>query len=177
MHFDSRIPILWLSNLLLLLLTMMVNSRLAPYSLYLILPGLMLILPALYLKSPSLIVLCFITGISIDSLLPQPHWIFTYGFPFIGLLIRSIRSHFRTEKSYRFLMLAHIANFSCLALIYLSQGIVFGQFYDSLAPITFMGLLSHLILCLIAPWFFNFQRMMLGLFHMEHAYQDEFSKL
>lgn len=176
MHFESRITVFWATNLLLLLLTMMVNSRLAPYSLYLILLGPILVLPALYLKSPSLVLLCFVTGLSTDALLSQPYWLFTYGFPFIGLFIRSIRSHFRTEASYRFLLLTHIANILCLALIYVSQSIYFGQFSDSLIQVISISFLSHLLLCIVTPWFLNFQRLMLRLFSMEHAYQDEFSE-
>ncbi len=174
MHFDSRIPAFWVANLLLFLLAMLVNSRLAPYSLYLILLGPMLILPALYLKSPPLVLLYFVTGLSVDALLPQPYWLFIYGFPLIGLFIRSIRGHFRTETTYRFTLLAHIANFICIALMFAGQTIHLGQFRDSLAQLGSIVLLSHLSLYIVAPWFFSFERLLFQLLGMEHAYQDEF---
>ena len=176
MNFDARILVFWAANLLLMLLTMLVNSRLTPYSLYLILLGPALILPALYLKSPSLIFLCFITGLSVDALLPKPYWLFVYGFPLIGLLIQSIRSHFRTETSYRFMLLTHIANLACIALISVSQAIYCSQSFDSLILLIPIILLSHLLLHVVAPWFFSFERLLLELLSMEHADQDTFLK-
>ena len=177
MHFDSRIPVFWAANLLLFFLTMLVNSRLAPYSLYLILLGPMLVLPALYLKFPSFLLLCFITGLSVDALLPQIYWLFTYSFPLVGLFIRLIRSHFRTETTYHFTLLAHIPNLACIVLIFTSQAIYLGQFYDSLIQLGCITLLSHLLLYVVANWFFSFERLLLELLNMEHAYQDEFLEL
>jgi hypothetical protein len=177
MPFDSRVPVFFAASLFLFLLSMMVNSRLAPFSLYLILIGPMLIMPALSLKSPALILYSFITGISIDALLPQPYWLFIYGLPAISLLIRSMRSHFRTETSYRYVLLAHIANFSCIGLLTISQGIYLGQFSVSLLQILAIILLSHTILSIVAPWFFSFERLLFQILNIEHAQEDDFSVL
>ncbi len=175
MNFDARIPIFWAASISLLLLSMLVNSRLAPLSLYLILLGPIIVMPALSLKSPVLIFYGFITGVSIDALLPPPYGLFVYGLPAIGLLIRSIRSRFRTETSYRSVLLAHIANFTCIALLSVSQGIYFGQISASLLQILVITLLSHATLCIVAPWFFSFQRCLLQLLDVEHIQEDEFS--
>ncbi|MGK0310038.1 MAG: cell shape-determining protein MreD [Lentimonas sp.] len=156
---------------------MLVNSRLAPFSLYLLLLGPMLVIPALSFKSPSLILCSFITGLSIDALLPQPYGLFVYGLPVIGLLVRSIRSHFRTETSYRFVLLAHMANLACIVLLSVSQGIYFGQISASLIQILVITLLSHTMLCIVAPWFFSFERLLLQFLNIEHAHEDEFSAL
>ena len=135
----------------------------------------MLIMPALSFKTPTLILYSFITGISIDALFPLSYWLFVYGFPVIGLMIRSIRGRFRTETSYHSILLAHIANFACIALLSISQGIYFGQISASLLQILVIILLSHTILCVVAPWFFSFQRCLFQLLDIEHAQKDEFS--
>ena len=177
MHFNSRIPIFFAANLVLFFLSMLVNSRLAPFSLYLILLGPMLVMPALYFKYPSLVLCSFITGLSIDAMLPQPYWLFVYGLPAIGLFIRSIRSHFRTETSYRFILLAHIANFACIVLLCVSQAIHLGQLSVPLTQILAIILLSHTILPFIAPWFFSFERMLFTLLKTDYAHEDELSVL
>lgn len=176
MHFDSRTLIFWAANLLLFFLTMLVNSRLAPFSYYLILLGPMLILPAIYLKTPSLVLCCFITGLSVDALMPQDYWLFVYGLPVIGLVIQALRSAFRTEESYRFILLAQVANFACIVLIIMTQSIHTGHFFDSLPQISVIFVLSHLLLLAITPWFLSFERFLFRLLNMEHAYQDEFLK-
>lgn len=177
MYLDLRILVFWAANLLLFLLTMLVNSKLSPFSLYIILLGPMLVLPALRFKYPSLILCSFITGLSLDALLPQPYWLFVYSFPVIALLIRSIRSHFRTETSYRFVFLAHIANLASIVLLCVSQGIYFRQFSASLMQIFSIILLSHIVLCVVAPWFFSFERLVFQLLKIEYANEDEFSIL
>ena len=175
MHFNYRILIFWAANLLLFSITMLVNSELTPFSLYLILLGPMLILPALHLKPPSLIFCSFLTGLSVDALLPQPYWLFVYGFPAISLIVRSIRSHFRTETSYHFVLLAHIANLACIVVLSVGQEIYSGRFSTSLVQILAICLISHTVLFIVAPWFFSFERLLLTLFHSEHPHKDEFS--
>lgn len=177
MHLDLRILVFWAANLVLFFLTILVNSRLTPFSLYLVLLGPMLILPALYFRSPSLILCSFITGLSIDALLPLPYWLFVYGFPVISLMVRSIRSHFRTESNYRLLLLAHIANFACITLLSISQGIYWGQLSASLAQVLAIFSISHVTLTLVTSWFFSFEHSLFRLLNMEHAYEDEFSAL
>ena len=175
MNFNPRILVFWATGVFLLLLSMLVNSRLTPFSLYLVLLGPILIMPALSFKSPELILYCFITGISIDALLPQPYWLFVYGLPVIGLLIRSMRSRFRTETSYHSVALAHIANFACIALLCTSQGIYFGEISASMLQILAIVLLSHVILSIVAPWFFSFQRCLFQILNIEYAQENKFS--
>ena len=175
MYFDMRILVFWAANLLLFFLSAMVNSSLAPFSLYLILLGPMLVLPALYFKYPSLMLCSFITGLSIDALLPTPYWFFVYGLPAIALFIRYIRGHFRTENSYRFILLAHIANLATIVSLSLSQGIYFGQISTSLVQVLAITLLSHAILPIVASWFFSFERLLFQLLDIGHANEDEFS--
>lgn len=175
MHFNPRILVFWAANLLLFSITMLVNSKLAPFSLYLILLGPMLVLPALHLKPISLIFCSFLTGLSLDALLPQPYWLFVYGFPAIGLIVRSIRSHFRTETSYHFVFLAHIANLACIVVLSVAQEIYSGRFSASLVQILTICLISHTVLAIVASWFFSFERLLLTLLNSEHPNEDEFS--
>ena len=176
MRIDPRIYVLFTANALLFILSMLVNSRLAPFSLYLILFGLMLILPAIYFKYTSLIVCSFISGLFVDALLPQPYWLFAYGFPVVSLFIRSIRRHFRTETSYRFVSLAHIANSLCILLLCLGQMVYLHRFAVGIPVLTIL-LLSHLVLPLLAPWFFNFERSLLQILNVDHPHEEEFSVL
>ena len=173
MHLDTRIYVLSATNALLFILSMLVNSRLAPFSLYLILFGLMLILPAIYFKYPSLIACSCLSGLFVDALLPQPYWLFIYGFPAVSLLLRSIRGHFRTETSYRFVSMAHIANILCILLLCFGQMIYLRQFAVGIQILAII-LLSHLVLPLVAPWFFNFERSLLRILKIEHPHEEEF---
>ena len=177
MYVDPRIYLLVIANSFFFLLTMLVNARLAPFSLHLIMLGPMLILPALYFKYPSLILCSFLSGLVVDALLPQNIWLFTYGFPVISLFIRFIRSHFRAEPSYRFVSLAHIANGLCILLLSVTQVIHFQKLSAVGLQVLVIILLSHIVLTVTAPWFFNLERSLLRLFNIEHSGQDEFSVL
>jgi len=163
-----------MANLLLFFLTMLVNSKLTPISLYAILLGPMVILPAVSFKSPSLILCCMLTGLSIDAMMPGAYGVLVFGLPIIGLVIRSVRNHFRMGTSYHFVLLAHISNFACIALISVSQGIYTGHLLASSVQIVAIGLLSHTILFAVAPWFFSFERCILQLISRDYANQDEF---
>lgn len=173
-HFDPRIPVFWLASLLLFFLTLMVNSKLTPFSFYIFLIGPMLILPALHLKSTHLIQFSLLLGISIDATLPHPYWIFSYGLPIICLAIRSIKGHFRVEDSYRFILLAHFSNFACIVLLVAGQCFYLGLLGNSIAQVLALFALSHLMLILVAPWFFSFERLLLQLMNVEPAYEDRF---
>ena len=143
MHIDPRIYTLVAANGLLLVLSMLVNTRLAPFSLYLVLLGPMLVLPALYFRPTGLILCSFISGLFVDALLPQPYWLFAYAFPAIALFIRSIRGHLRTENSYHFISLAHIANILCILLLCAGQMIHLRQLNAFGIQILVIVILSH----------------------------------
>ena len=91
--------------------------------------------------------------------------------------MRSIRRHFRTETSYRFVLMAHIANFACIILLCVSQGIYFEQLSVPLVQILAIILVSHTILSIITPWFFSFERLLFRLLKIEYAHEDELSVL
>ena len=77
MLIDPRVLILLGANALLLHLCLMVNSSLAPFSLYFVLLGPMPILPALYLNQRSFFLCTVLTGLWVDAALPTTFGLFT----------------------------------------------------------------------------------------------------
>ena len=135
----------------------------------------MLVLPALYFRPTGLILCSFISGLLVDALLPQPYWLFAYGFPTIALFIRAIRGHLRTENSYHFISLAHIANILCILLLCAVQMIHLRQLNAIGVQILVIVILSHPVLPIVAFWFFSFERSLIKLLNIEHANENEFS--
>ena len=176
MFLDPRVIILFAANALLLFLCLLVNSSLAPLSLYLVLLGPMIVLPALYLNHRSFFLCTLITGLWVDAALPASFGLFTCGFLVMGTLIAMARIRFRAEHNYHPILLAHIANFTCIVLLTVSEGM---QHLNSPAfwlQLLITTLLSHAALLIIAPWFFNLQRLLFEICHVDTE-PDEFPML
>ena len=80
MFLDPRAILLFVANALLLYLTMLVNSALVGWSIYLFMLGPMLILPALYLRHRSYFICTLLTGLWVDAALPSDFGLFTVAF-------------------------------------------------------------------------------------------------
>ncbi len=172
MFLDPRVIILFGANALLLFLCLLVNSSLAPLSLYCVLLGPMLVLPALYLNHRSFFLCTLLTGLWIDAALPSSFGLFTCGFLTMGTLIAWTRIRFRAEHNYHPILLAHVANVCCIVLLTLSEGL---QYISSPAfwiQLLVTALLSHAALLIIAPWFFNLERLLFELCHVETEPDD-----
>ena len=172
MFLDPRVIILFAANALLLFLCLLVNSSMAPLSLYLVLLGPMLVLPALYLNHRSFFLCTLITGLWVDAALPSAFGLFTCSFLTIGTLIAAARIRFRAEHNYHPTLLAHVANFCCIVLLTVSEGL---QYISSPAfwlQVLVTTLLSHTALLVIAPWFFNLERLLFELCHVETEPDD-----
>jgi hypothetical protein len=172
MFLDRRIIIFFAANVLLLFLCLMVNSSLAPLSWYLVLLGPLLVLPALYLSLRSFFACTLLTGLWVDVALPSSFGLFTCGFLIIGTLMILTRIRFRVEHNYHPVLLAHAANFSCILLLTISEGL---QHLSSPAfwiQLLITTLLSHIALLLIGPWFFNLERLLLQLCHANTEPED-----
>ncbi len=163
MFFDPRALILFAANALLLWLCQLVNSSLTALSLHLILLGPMLILPALYLNHRSYFVCTLLTGLWLDAALPSIYGLLTVGFLVMGTVIICLRIRFHAVHNHHCVLLAHAVNLCCIALLSLSIG---------LAPISSLAfwrqvlvttVLSHTALIIIAPWFFNLERLLFEL--------------
>ncbi len=172
MLFDPRIIIMFGANVLLLHLNLLVNSTLTNWSLYLLLLGPMLVLPAIFLRHRSYALCTLLTGLWIDAALPAPFGLFTLGFLSAGAFIFQIRFRFRTEHNYHPALLAHSCNFFCIILLTIAAGV------DHLSVPAFWiqtlitSLLSHLALLVVAPWFFNLQRLLFELCHLDTEPED-----
>lgn len=172
MLLDPRAILLFAANALLLFLSLLVNSALAGWSLYLLLLGPMLVFPALYLRHQSYFLCTLATGLWVDAALPSPFGLFTIGFLFAGALTFQMRIRFRAEHNYHPIVLAHVLNFFCILLLTLSMGIPDFPNIAYCLHIALTSLLSHLVLLVVAPWFFNFERMLFALCHLDTEPED-----
>jgi cell shape-determining protein MreD len=172
MLIDPRTLILFGSNALLLYLTLLVNSSLAAWSLHLLLLGPMLVLPTLYLSHRSSFLCIFITGLWVDAALPVPYGLFTIGFLIAGMLISLIRGRFRAEQNYHPVLLTHSTNLFFIVLLTFTMGR--GNLSDSAfwIQVFLTSLLSHLALLIVAPWFFNLERLLFEICHLEIEPED-----
>ena len=173
---DPRAILMFGANVLLLYLMLLVNSALAAWSIYLFLLGPMLVLPVIYLRHSSYFVCTLATGLWVDAALPATFGLFTLGFLVAGAFIFQIRFRFRAEHTYHLILLAHTVNFFCILLVTLFMGLSFlanGGFWMQLAVTI---LTSHLVLLLVAPWFFNLQRLLFSLCRLDSE-PDEFPTL
>ncbi|MFQ3225345.1 MAG: cell shape-determining protein MreD [Lentimonas sp.] len=172
MFLDPRVIILFAANALLLFLCLLVNSSLAPHSLYLVLLGPMLVLPALYLNHRSFFLCTLISGLWVDAALPSAFGLFTCGFIAIGTLIAAARIRFRAEHNYHPILLAHLANACCILLLTVSEGLPYLSSPAFWGQVLITTLLSHTVLLIIAPWFFNLERLLFELCHVETEPDD-----
>ena len=172
MLLDPRVLVLFAANALLLFLCLLVNSSLAPLSLYLVLLGPMLVLPALYLNHRSFFICTLITGLWVDAALPCAFGLFTCGFMVIGTGITAARIRFRAEHNYHPILLAHAANLGCILLLTLSEGLAHLSSPAFWTQVLTTTLLSHAALLIIAPWFFNLERLLFGLCQVDTEPDD-----
>ncbi|MFP4165947.1 MAG: hypothetical protein ACLFUF_02140 [Opitutales bacterium] len=169
---DPRVILLFAANALLLHLTLMVNSALAPWSLYLVLLGPLPVLPAFYLRHGSFFLCTFLTGLWTDAILPVPFGCFTISFLTIGTLLFQWRIRFHPEHNLHPAVLAHMVNFLCILILFVLAGS--GRFGTAAYWLQTGAtlLVSHLVLLVIAPWFFNFERSLFLVFRTKTAPRD-----
>lgn len=172
MLFDPRAILLFAANVILLYLMLLVNSALATWSIYLCLLGPMIVFPALYLRHRYYFICTLVTGLWVDAALPSPFGLFTICFLFAGAFIFQMRIRFRAEHNYHPILLAHGLNFFYIVVLAIFLG---SDSWSSPAywlQIIVTSLASHLVLLLVAPWFYNFERMLFALFHMDPEPED-----
>lgn len=172
MFLDPRAVLMFGANVLLLHLTLMVDSALASWSLYLFLAGPMVVLPALYLRHQSYFICTLCSGLWLDAALPSAFGLFTLSFLITGAFIFNMRIRFRAEHNYHPVLIAHVLNALFIILLTLSAG--GGQFGASgfWIQILTTSLLSHLVLLIVAPWFFDLQRVLFELCRLDNEPDD-----
>jgi hypothetical protein len=172
MLLDPRAILLFGANVLLLYLTLLVNSALAGWSIYLLLLGPMLVFPALYLRHQSYFICTLLTGLWVDAALPSAFGLFTIGFLFAGAFVFQMRIRFRAEHNYHPIVLAHSLNFFCILLVTVAMGFSYFSSAGFWLQVVATSLASHIVLLVVAPWFFNFERMLFALCNMDPEPED-----
>ena len=172
MFLDPRIILLFGANALLLYLTMLINSALVGWSIYLLMLGPMLVFPALYLRHKSYFICTLLTGLWVDAALPSGFGLFTLGFLFAGAFIFQMRIRFRAEHNYHPIFLAHGVNIFCILLVTLGMGTAYINSLGFWMQVFVTTLASHLALLIVAPWFFNFERMLFVLCRLDSEPED-----
>lgn len=172
MFLDPRILILFGANALLLYLSCLINSALAALPCYLVLMGPMLILPCLYLRHRSYFVCTLLSGLWVDAALPGTFGFYTVSFLVTGALICQCRTRFRAEHNYHPILLAHASNAFIILLLTFSADTELLKISNYWIQIGLSSTLSHLVLLLATPWFFNFQRLLFELFHLDSKPED-----
>ncbi len=156
---DRRLLIFFLANVLLIFLQAQLNHRLAPVSLSLFVPGLLIVLPPLYLRGLPAQICVVLAGIWLDVALPGiPFGLSTIFFFALSLFIRHYRKRFHPQQNFHPLMLALLANGVWLLLLWILKGK--GQWWDWHYHLRFSldFAASQLLLLVIGGWFFNLQR-------------------
>ena len=172
MFLNTRGFLLFGANALLLYLTMLINSALVGWSIYLLMLGPMLVFPALYLRHQSYFICTLLTGLWVDAALPSGFGLFTVGFLFAGAFAFQMRIRFRAESNYHLTVLAHGVNFFCILLVTIAMGYAYITSLGFWLQVLVTSLASHLLLLIVAPWFFNFERMLFTLCRLEPEPED-----
>ena len=172
MIFDLRAILLFGSNVTLLYVTLIVNSALSIWSIYLLLLGPMIVFPALYLRHRHYLICTLCTGLWCDAALPSPYGFFTILFLITGACIFQLRIRFRAEQNYHPILLSHGVNFLFIITvsIYLTASHLFNVRF--LIHLLVIAAISHFMLLIVAPWFFNFQRMLFTFFNLDTDPED-----
>ena len=164
MVFDKRIFIFLFTNRLLIQLMLLVNSGIPFVGLNLYLLGPVFILPPLYLRADHFFITSTLSGLWIDAALPTPFGFFTIMNLVIGTLILQTRLRFRAEKNYHPCLLAHASNAVTFSLLTIAYSLGSNHSFDIILSSVIELSLSHLTLIVIAPWFFNLQRVLFSIF-------------
>mgnify|MGYP005847419363 CR=1 FL=1 len=172
MLLDPRALIMFGANALLLFLTQLVNSAMAGWPVYLLLLGPMVVLPALYLRHQSYFICTLLTGFWVDVTLPGAFGFFTSLFLLAGAIIFSARVRFRAEQNYHPVLLAHGINLFLLVALTLAMGWEYLSVPSFWTQVAMTLLCSHLMLLVIAPWFYNLERQLFEICHLETEPED-----
>jgi rod shape-determining protein MreD len=172
MPIDSRSFVFLAANGLLFYLAQLVNTHLAGPGLYLFLLGPMMVMPALYLRLRSAFICILFTGLWVDAAYPVPFGLFTCAFLCAGTLADLLRHRLRPEQSYHPYILAQLFNAGSVLLLTVTKG-AGNYFVVELWTQTILTVLgSSICLLFVAPWFFQFQRMLIELLNLDPEPED-----
>lgn len=167
-----RTTLLFASNVILLHLMLSINSALSTWSVYMLLLGPMIVFPALLLRCQSYFICVLCTGLWVDAALPTIYGFFTILFLFAGALIFQFRIRFHAEQNYHPLLLAHLANFLFIFIVSVYSSYAHLLSFGYWLQFMIITTVSHFVLCIVAPWFFNFERMIFALFRIDFEMKE-----
>ena len=172
MYFDPRSLLFFVANVLLLHLMLMVNSALAIWAIFPVLLGPMIVFPALYMRHSAYFLCTLCTGLWVDVALPLPFGWMTGLFLCSGVLVFALRKRFRAEENHHPILLAHALNVVAVGALAMPRVHDLYTVPDFWIQTALTIILSQLLLTLVAPWFFNLQRLLLELLHLETKPED-----
>ncbi len=172
MFLDPRAIIMFGANALLIFLVQLVNSGISGWPVYLFILGPMVVLPALYLRHQSYFICTLCSGLWVDTTLGVPLGFFTTLFLVAGAIIFSMRLRFRAEHNYHPILLAHSVNLFLLIVLTMSAGGAYLGVMSFWIQVLTTLTCSHVALLLVAPWFFNFERQLFEICHLQTEPED-----
>ncbi len=172
MLLDPRAIVLFGANVLLIYLSQLVNSALSAWPVYFLLLGPLVVLPALYLRHQSYFICTLLTGLWLDAVLRAPFGFFTGLLLLAGAAIFFLRSRFRPEHNYHPLLLGHLVNLWLIVALTLALGRPhFGVASFWIQVLTTLCA-SHLALLVVAPWFYQLERLLFEICQLETEPED-----
>ena len=172
MYFDPRSLLFFGANALLLHCMLMLGSALSPWSIFPVLIGPMLIFPVLYMRHSAYFLCALCTGLWVDAALPVPFGLLTGLFLITGAITFMLRNRFRAEENDHPCLLAHILNLMVIILLAAISSGKTQHLFDFWIQTALCAVASHLLLFAIAPWFFNLQRLLLEMLHLDTKPED-----
>lgn len=172
MYFDPRSILFFGANILLLHLMLMLGSALSPWSIFPVLLGPMIIFPVLYMRHSSYLICTLCTGFWVDAALPLPFGLLTGTFLTVGAITFALRKRFRAEENHHPNLLAHTANLIILLTLASASVVHSHNSLDFWIQTILCVGLSHILLIVIAPWFFDLQRLLIDLLRLDHKPED-----
>lgn len=152
-----RLLILLAANFLLLWLVVTINVTLTAWQFTLYFPALFLVFPGLNLKPAPAILCALITGFCFDAAYPVPFGLHAVLFTLAAGGILQFRRRLHREKSAHRLYLTHALNGLLVVGFSIAIGREFLFYFPYWVRVLSDLAVSHLLLLILAPWFFSLQ--------------------
>ncbi len=153
----ARLLIILAANFLLLWLVISVNLTLSAWQFTLSLPALFVVFPALNFKPAPAVIAALVTGFLFDAAYPVPFGLHALLFSLATGALLQVRRRLHREKPAHRLYLTHALNAVLVVAFSLYMGREFLFSLPYWIRVASDLVLAHLLLLLVAPWFFSLQ--------------------
>jgi rod shape-determining protein MreD len=150
----------------------MLGSVLSPWSIFPVLLGPMIIFPVLYMRHSGYFLCTLCSGLWVDAALPVSFGLLTSVFLTIGAITFALRKRFRAEENHHPALLAQAANLIILLTLAATYAAEASNLFDFWIQTLFCLGLSQGLLLVVSPWFFNFQRLLIEMLHLDNKPED-----